>query len=69
MSEIKNAASNHGDAVGLLQDDELDRVNGGVSGDDGGCIGPWIDPVTGKWINHPPVGTTNPWLPGGSRHG
>ena len=48
MSEIKNAASNHGDAVGLLRDDELDRVSGGVVGvpPGGGCV-PYIN-----WIEH-----------------
>jgi len=29
MSEIENAASNHDDAVGLLQDWELDAISGG----------------------------------------
>ena len=69
MSEIKNAVSNHDDAVGLLQDWELDAASGGVTGDDGGCIGPWTDPTTGKIVFHQPVGVPNPWLPGGSRHG
>jgi len=63
MSEIKNAASNHGDAV--LRDVELDAVSGGVK--DGGCIGPWTDPVTGKMVFVPPVGVPNPWLAGGSQ--
>ena len=67
MSEIKNAASTHDDAV--LRDADLDAVSGGVTGDDGGCIGPWIDPTTGKIVFHQPVGVPNPWLPGGSRHG
>jgi len=65
MSEIKNAASNHGDAV--LRDDELNAVNGGVTGTDQGCIGPWILP-DGTITTHQPSGP-NPWLPGGSRHG
>jgi len=65
MSEIKNVASNHGDAV--LRDDELNAVNGGVRGNDGGCIPPWILP-DGTITTHQPIGP-NPWLPGGSRHG
>jgi hypothetical protein len=59
MSEIKNAASTHDDAVGLLQDWELDAVNGGVTGKDQGCI-PWRQP-DGTWSG------SNPWL--GYGHG
>jgi len=61
MSEIKNAASNHDDAVGLLQDGELDAVNGGVRPGDQGCIGPWRLP-DGTITTHQPQPGTNPWL-------
>lgn len=64
MSEIKNAASNQDDAVRLLQDGELDAVNGGVVPGDGGCIPPWRLP-DGTITTHQPIGP-NPWLPGGS---
>jgi hypothetical protein len=39
---------------------ELDRVCGGVTGNDGGCIPPWIDPATGKIVFHT-IGR-NPWI-------
>jgi len=65
MSKIKNAASNHDDSVGLLRDDELFAVNGGVTGTDQGCIGPWRLP-DGTITTHQPTGT-NPWLGVGRR--
>jgi len=67
MIEIKNAASNQDDAVRLLQDGELDAVNGGVVPGDQGCIGPWRLP-DGTITTHQPMGP-NPWLPGGFGRG
>ena len=54
MSEIKNAASTHGDGERLLRDDDLDRVNGGVNGHDGGCV-PYIN-----WIERHDPGIPYP---------
>ena len=61
MTDLMNYASNLGADARVLLDNELDTVNGGVNGRDGGCIGPWIDPNTGKIVLHQPVGP-NPWL-------
>jgi hypothetical protein len=66
MSEIENTATNRDGAVRLLRDGELDAVSGGLTGLDGGCIGPWRAP-DGTLTNRPPMGS-NPWLPGGSQH-
>ena len=61
MTDLMNYASNLGADVSELLDDELETVNGGVTGNDGGCIGPWIDSATGKIVFHQPVGP-NSWL-------
>jgi hypothetical protein len=62
MSKIENATANRGDAVRLLQDHELDTVNGGVWGDRG-CIPPFstLDPRFLDWVRQ-----TNAWLDLGS---
>jgi len=62
MIDFLNYASNLEADVRVLPDDVLDAVNGGVTGDDGGCIGPWIDPTTGKIVFHQPTGAPNRWL-------
>lgn len=56
MTNLRNLASTFGTDNRVLHDDELDAVNGGVTGNDGGCIPPWIDPATGKIVFHQPVG-------------
>jgi hypothetical protein len=62
MINLENMASSLGVDTQLLRDDQLDAVSGGVTGNDGGCIPPWIDTTTGKIVFHPPVGVPNPWL-------
>ena len=60
MSEIKNAASSHGDAV--LRDDELNAVNGGC------WLNPYVPPPVGRPYTDDdqragPVGIVLPWTP------
>ena len=62
MTDLMNYVSNLEPDVRVLLDDELDAVNGGVTGNDGGCIGPWIDSTSGKIVFRQPVGVPNPWL-------
>jgi hypothetical protein len=62
MTKSVNFASNRAAAAGVLHESQLATVNGGVTGNDGGCIPPWIDPATGKIVFRQPVGVPNPWI-------
>jgi len=62
MTKRDTIASNRAAAACMLHDSQLATVNGGVTGNDGGCTAPWIDPATGKIVFRQPVGLPNPWI-------
>jgi hypothetical protein len=62
MTTIANVASNPSKAVRLLRDNELDAVNGGITGNDQGCIPPFITVENGTLVFHSYSTSPNPWL-------